>query len=118
MAHPLRQNSILCADAPVFADSALFAQQKVRAAIATRTLESCLPKDLEQLPIETLVELREELSNERLRYAVAVHGIVEEFGSVASQGQLESLRNEWRILPTTESQKLKGFTDGRGPPPL
>jgi len=75
----------------LFAKSAIASQQRARAKITSRILETFIPQNLESLEIGAIIELREALATHRLRYATGIHAIVDEFSKVASPEELEKL---------------------------
>ena len=107
----LSGNRDLIAGDAAFTDIILHDARSVRAQVATAVLEAYLPADFDDLALERLAGFRADFATLRLRYQSEIQSMVREFSDVASEGQLEVIKDriielaKERIEETTEAYR-------------
>jgi hypothetical protein len=86
------QKRDLVADGGRFTE-AVFHDYSVSGEVATTVLQAYLPKNLADLEFERIAEFREEFAAQRLAYQIEIQSMVEKATKVASEGELEALKD-------------------------
>ncbi len=91
-------NRDLTTDGEEFTDVVFHNVRAVRGEVATSVLQAYLPENLSNLEPQRVAEVRSELATQRLKYQKAIQLIVEEYASIASEGELGKLKEKIQDL--------------------
>lgn len=86
-------NSDLVADGDRFANTVMYDYRALRGDVATSVLEAHVPKGFESMEPQRIAEFRQAFSAQRLKFNREVQAICREFGDVASEGELQQVKD-------------------------
>ncbi|MBA2728483.1 MAG: hypothetical protein H0U49_09980 [Parachlamydiaceae bacterium] len=87
------EHADLFADKEVYTETAMF-DKDARARITTSIIEAYIPENLASIEIAQIRDLREELSEQRLKFQGAVNSLCDEFAKVTSEEKLQLKQKE------------------------
>ena len=97
----------LAAGETQYTDVVFYNKASLRGEVATAVLELYLPENFQKLSPGCINEVRKELAGQRLKYQQAIQRLCEEFEVIASEGQLENMKDRLIDLAKERIEETK-----------